>query len=405
MSRIMRRLGIAAGILIGLLVLLAAAGYLYLRNSDWWIAVTLFSDEQRAENFRTMHDIFPSRTIAAGDAVWRFARDEQPLPAHYRFEGEQRALAEFLEDSETTGLLVARDGVILHESYYRGYDERSLATSFSMAKSFASALVGIAIEQGYIGSVRDPISDYAPELIGSGYEGVSIHDVLTMSSGVSFDEDYDSFFSDVMWLPIRIFGFRESVPEVLVELERGREPGTYNEYISSDSLALSLLLSNATGRSVSQYLEETLWIPAGMEHPAAWNIDYHGNELTHAFLSVTLRDYARFGRLYLNEGRRDGRPIIPADWVRASLDHPEPHLQPGDNPASFWTFGYGYQWWIPEQPEGDFVAIGVWGQFIYVHPVYDIVIAKTSTDYHFDTREHETIAVFRSIARAMAGEG
>jgi len=264
-----------------------------------------------------------------------------------------------------------------------------------------SALVGIAIEEGYIGSVQDLISDSVLELEGSGYEGVTIHHVLTMSSGVAFDEDYESFRSDVMWLPIRIFGFGESAVDILVSLERAREPGTFNEYISSDALALGVLVSRATGRSVSAYLEEVLWTPAGMEFPAAWNTDHHGNELTHAFLSGALRDYARIGRLYLNEGRRNGRTVIPADWVRETVERPEPHLQPGENPASSWTVGYGYQWWIPEEPEGDFVAMGIWGQYIYVHPTYDIVIAKTSTDDDFDLREKETIAVFRSLAREM----
>ena len=396
-GRIILRVALVVAVVI---VAAGVGGYLYLRNSEWWGAVTLFHDDHRAENFRTMHERYPSRRVAAGSDVWEFlpAAGELALPEHYRFDGEERSLERFLAESETTGLLVVRDGAIVHEWYADGYDEESVITSFSMAKSVVSALVGIAIDEGYIQSVRDPITDYVPELRGSGYDGVSIHDVLTMSSGVAFSEEYESIFSDVMWLPMRVFGFQHPVTDVLAELEREREPGTYNNYVSSDSIALGLLVSRATGSTVADYLSRSVWIPAGMERDAWWNTDYHGNELGHAFLGATLRDYARFGRLYLNEGRRDDRRIVPAEWVHASLNPTEPHLQPGENPDSFWTFGYGYQWWIPEDPQGDFSAIGIWGQYIYVHPQTRTIIVKTGTDYHFDTRDHETIAVFRTIA-------
>jgi len=403
-SPLLRHIGIVSAIVVGVVLLAGVVGYLVLRNSPVWGAIALFSDESRAENFRSMHEIFPSHTVAPGGDTWAFSRDERPLPERYRFDGEARSLAAFLEDSETTGLLVARDGVILHESYSRGNDEHALATSFSLAKPFVAALVGIAIEQGFIASVDDPISDYLPELIGSGYEGVAIHDVLTMSSGVAFDEAYDRVTSDVMRLPIQVFGLRQSVPVILAGLQRQREPGTFHAYISSDALALGQLVARATGRTASAYLEEAIWVPAGMEAPAAWNTDFHDNELAHAFLNATLRDYARFGRLVLNEGRRDERQVIPAAWVNTSTQPSAPHLQPGDNQASTSTFGYGYQWWIPDEAEGDVVAIGIWGQFIYVHPRYGIVIAKTSTDPGFAARERESLAVFRAIAWEFADD-
>ncbi|TVR74673.1 MAG: class C beta-lactamase-related serine hydrolase [Spirochaetaceae bacterium] len=398
---------IVAATLLGLVAVTGLGGYLYLRNSEWWVAITLFHDDYRADNFRTMHELFPSREVPAGGDVWELPLAKGgpvPLPETYQFDGEERSLVAFLEESETTGLLVLRDGMIIHESYYQGNDSASPAQSFSMAKSIVSALVGIAIQEGHIRSVRDPISDYVPELRGSGYDGVSIHDVLTMSSGVDFDENYDSFRSDIMWLPVRVFGFREAAPDILAELDRKREPGTYNEYISSDSIALGLLVARATGVPMAHYLSEKIWVPAGMERSAWWNTDYHGNELGHAFLGATVRDYGRVGLLYLNEGRRGDRPddsgeIIPAGWIYDSVNPTEAHLQPGENPDSFWTFGYGYQWWIPEQPDGEFAAIGIWGQYIYVYPRFGTVIVKTSTDYDFDTRDHETIEVFRAIAR------
>lgn len=357
----------------------------------------------RASNFRSLHELLPAREVAAGSDVWAFERDERPLPERYAFAGEEREIVDFLRASETTGMLVARDGVILHEAYYQGNDERSLATSFSVAKSFVGALVGIAVERGYVRSLADPIDAYVPELAGSGYAGVAVRDVLTMASGVSWDEDYALPGSDVMRLPLQLYGLRRSVEDVLARLPRAREPGTGHHYASGDALALGLLLTRATGRSVAAFLEEAIWRPTGMEAAAAWNTDLHGQEATHAFLGATLRDVTRFGRLYLHGGRRDGVQVVPAEWVDASL---RPSWAPGAGPASGFGagFGYGYQWWLPDGDGHEFLAMGIWGQFLYVHPGHRIVIVKTSTDAGFATREQETLAVFRSIARAW-GDG
>jgi CubicO group peptidase (beta-lactamase class C family) len=388
-----------AGVLLAVLLIGGTAGFLYLRNSEWWITVTLFGDDTRVENFRNFHTLFPSDRADTGTDVWEFDRNIRSLPEAFAFNGEERSVARFLDETWTTGLSVAVDGTILAEEYFRGNDSASPATSFSMAKSVLSALVGIAIAEGRIESVHDRVDTYLPDFAGTDYGAVSVQDLLTMSSGLEFDEDYESFTSDINMLPVRVFGFRDALPNLLRETEAVREPGIYNDYVSSDSLVLGLVVEAAVGRSLSRYLEEAIWLPAGMEHPAHWNTDYHGNTLGHAFLSASLRDYLRFGRLYLNDGRREGRQIIPADWVSESLYREEPRLQPGENPDSHWSFGYGYKWWIPEEPVGDFVAIGIWGQYVYVHPEYRVVISKTSADYDFDERDHETIALFRELAR------
>ncbi len=400
MPRTLRRILLAVAVVAGLLVLVAVGGYLYLRLGPAGGVMNLFADGQRAENFRTLHLELPAHAVAAGGDPWAFERDERPLPERYAFQGEERSLADLLSASETTGLLVARGGAIVHEAYAQGYDEDSLATSFSVAKSFTSALVGIALERGQIRSLDDAISDYVPELVGSGYEGVAIRDVLTMSSGIAFDEDYAQLGSDVMQLPIRLFVWRQSVVDVLAQLPRAREPGSVQSYASSDAQALGLLLARATGTSVAELLEEAIWRPAGMEADAAWGTDLHGQELTYAFLGATLRDYARFGRLYLDEGRRDDVQVVPAAWVEASV---RPGATPMPPDAGFGAgFGYGYQWWVPDGAEGDFLAMGIWGQFVYVHPGHGVVIVKTSTDPGYAGRERETVAAFRAIAAAVA---
>jgi CubicO group peptidase (beta-lactamase class C family) len=247
--------------------------------------------------------------------------------------------------------------------------------------------------------VEDRVETYLSEFSGTAYGAVSIQDLLTMSSGIGFNENYENFSSDITLLPIRVFGFGHRLPDLLKELPKIREPGTYNQYISSDTIILGLILQEATGMSVSRFLEDKIWKPAGMEATAYWNTDTFGFTLSHAFLSARLRDFLRFGRIYINGGMAQGRQIIPEWWIKESIYRTEPRLQPGKNPLSDWTFGYGYQWWIPENPEGDYSAIGIWGQYIYIHPLYDVVIVKTSADYDFDVRDHETIAMFRTLAK------
>ena len=388
----------------GVLAVLLLAGFLWLRQSPYWAGITLFAESHRIENFRDMNLVFPSRAVPRAGPVWEFSHDPRPLPETYAFEGAAHDLAAFLDRTVTTGLLVVHRGAITHEAYRLGADETSPFTSWSMAKSVLSALIGIALEEGHIARIRDPIGQYVPALAGSGYAYVPIEDALTMSSGVAFDEDYDNPFSDINMLFIRAMAMGQPQVDMLAGLERVRDPGTFNDYVSSDTMALGLVLEVATGMPVAEYLESRLWGPLGAEADAFWSTDRQGQEFALCCLNATLRDYARFGRLYLEGGAREGVQIVPADWVAASVTPEAAHLQPGDNPASSWTLGYGYKWWIPEDPQGDFAAIGVWGQYIYVDPAREVIIVKTSADPDFDENDHETLAAFRVIAQAVARE-
>jgi CubicO group peptidase (beta-lactamase class C family) len=387
----------------GVVVVVALVGFLWLRQSPYWAGITLFSETHRVANFRAMDRVFPFRAVERAGPVWVFTEDRRALPETYAFASNERDLAAFLDRTVTTGLLVVHQGAITHEEYRLGADATARFTSWSMAKSVLSALIGIAVAEGHISSIRDPIGAYVPALAGSGYGDVPIEDALTMSSGVSFDEDYDNAFSDINMLFIRAMAMGVPMEGILAGLERVRAPGTFNDYVSSDSMALGLVLEAATGMRVAEYLESRLWGPMGAEFSAFWSTDRTGREFALCCLNATLRDYARFGRLYLEGGAREGRRIVAADWVAASVSPSAPHLQPGDNPASSWTFGYGYKWWVPEDPRGDFLAIGVWGQYIYVDPVREVIIVKTSADPDFDDHDHESVAVFRAIAAAVAG--
>lgn len=380
------------------------AAFLWLRQTPAWNGLTLFSESYRVENFRAMDRVFPAQRVTSGETVWAFHHEPAPLPDTYRFGTEMRDLATFLDRTETTGLLVVHRGAITHEEYRQGAQASSLFTSWSIAKSILSALIGIAIEEGHIANVRDPIGAYVPALRGSGYADTPIEDALTMSSGMSFDEDYDNPLSDINMLFIRAMAMGVPPEDTLAQLQRIRPPGVHNDYISSDSVALGLVLEAATGMTLAEYMGKRLWGPMGAEADATWSTDRAGRAFALCCVNATLRDYARFGRLYLEGGARNGVQIVPADWVDASVNPTAPHLQPGENSASHWTFGYGYKWWLPDPPQGDFLAIGIWGQYLYIDPSHQVVIVKTSADPNFDDNDAESVAAFRAIARAVATE-
>jgi CubicO group peptidase (beta-lactamase class C family) len=358
---ILRRLGLA--VLTGALLLaLMAAAY---RQELVRVVnvIMLFDQDVIVENFRSMESIFDVAIVRRGSYTHQFERELQSLSLTYEYKGQTKSIADFLERTWTTGLVAILDGI------------------------------------------HDSVSDYVPQLRGTGYDGISIKEVLQMSSGIKFNEDYGDFWSDINRLG-RAIAFNTSLDEFVRTLERERTPGTYNHYVSMDTQVLGMLLREATGQSLTSYLESRIWKPLGMESDAHWLVDKNGMELAFGGLNAVLRDYARFGLLYLNEGQWGDAQIVPANWVRASVTPDAPHLQPGVNAASSWVLGYGYQWWIPQRPDGDYLAIGIYNQFIYVYPRYKTVIAKSSAypwyNVDGDDKELETIAVFRAITKHLA---
>lgn len=367
--------------------------------------IRLFEGDRIVENFRNMGGMFESRTIRRGAAIFNFKRNPVNLPETYPYGGSRKSVASFISHTGTTGLIVVRDDTIIFEKYYKGNTESSRAISWSVAKSFVSALFGIAVSEGSIRDIHAPVTDYLPSLKKSGYNGVSIKDVLQMSSGVRFNEDYGDFNSDINRMG-RSFALNTPLADFVASLKSERKPGIYHHYVSMNTQVLGMILHKATGKSLSAYAEDKLWKPLGMESDALWLVDSSGMEAAFGGLNAVLRDYARFGRLYLNKGNWNGRPIIPVEWIRASVTPDAPHLLPGKRPNASWVLGYGYQWWVPVKSDGDYLAIGIYGQAIYVNPRYNIVIAKTSAyaDYNKDgdDMELESIEMFREMARVMA---
>ncbi len=371
-------------------------------------ATKMFSGAEMVEAFRSVDQLYPGTVIPRSTEPAPLSRGETIiLPETYTISGETRDVQTFLDETDTTGLLIVDHDKVVFEDQYRGNVPTSQTISWSVGKSFVSALVGIAIDERHIGSVEEPITDYVPELTGTAYDGVRIKDVLQMSSGAQWNEDYSDPDSDINRFG-RILALGGSLDEFMSTRPREYEPGTHNRYNSTDTQAIGMLLKRATGRTLSDYLSEKLWQPLGMEDDAYWVVDSEGMEMAFGTLNVTLRDYAKLGLLYLHDGHWNGSQIVPADWVTASVTPDAPHLQPGDNPQSESVLGYGYQWWVLDGDEGEFSAIGIYNQFIYVNPTVDLVIVKTSasSDYgqtndESSYRELETFELFRAIANSL----
>lgn len=357
-------------------------------------------------SFIHMDEYLPSKTIKKSEHPFVFPYIENiSLPTDFSHNGANYNTMHFLDSSDTQGFLVIQNDTIHYENYWKGQQEDIQHISWSMSKSYISALFGIAMEEGFIKSIDQTVDEYLPELKGSGYEGVKIKDVLQMSSGIKFDETYSDPQSDIQqyW---QGFVFGESQDEFASNLINERTAGTYNKYVSIDTHVLGMIIVKATGKSLTDYLQEKIWQPIGTEFDAYWIVDAKGMEMALGGINATLRDFAKIGRLYLNKGDWNGNQIIPKAWFEASISSTEEHLQPESENSSDPGIGYGYQWWVLDGDEGEFLAMGVFNQYIYINPTTNTVIVKNSANKNYyesknpyaSTMTH--IELFRKIAHS-----
>jgi CubicO group peptidase (beta-lactamase class C family) len=366
---------------------------------------TLFSGEEQYENLNRFYKFIDSSTLSPSSNPLNFKSSKTiSLPSSFNFNDAVIGTENFLQRTDTSALLILQNGRIQFEKYWLTGGENVQWMSMSVAKSFISALVGIAIRDGHINNIEEAISDYVPELKNSPYNNVRIKDVLQMSSGASWNEDYSDPESDInRWA--KIFALGGSFDEFIQTLSDDFKPGTRNRYNSMDTQALGMLVNRATGKTITNYMTEMLWHPMGASNEGYWLLDSEGMEMAFAGLNITARDYAKFGELYRLDGKLNGQQIVPKSWVKDSITPDGPHLTPGDNPLSDYPLGYGYQWWVPEGDKGEFMAIGIYNQMIYVAPESNMVIVKLSANSSYGTAEDtgiaselETIEFFRAIA-------
>lgn len=279
-------------------------------------------------------------------------------------------LEDYMARQRTAGLVIVQDGKLRLERYGLGFDGQGRWTSFSVAKSFTSTLVGAAVQDGAIRSLDDKVSQYIPGLKGSAYDDVSVRQLLTMSSGVRWNEDYEDPRSDVA-------EFNRAKPEegldatvsYMRKLPRAHPPGEVWHYNTGETNLIGVLVSSATGKTLSAYLQEKVWQPAGMEGQATWLLGKSGHEIGGCCLQAATRDYARFGLFVLTGGKaRDGRRMVPDDWFSQATTRQKDIGRPGR--------GYGFQWWTYD--DGTFAAQGIFGQGIFIDPKRKLVIASNA---------------------------
>ncbi len=374
----------------GLLVLVLVIGAAALWKRDEiarLIAVnSLFAPDNIIRNFSHMDDLFFHRTLSRGTGA------ASPLPP-----GPPATLSAATQDwivaRKITGLVILHDGKLVHESYHLFTGSDDLRISWSVAKSLLSALFGIVQAEGAIASLDDPVEKYAPLLIGSAYQGVSIHDVLTMSSGVAFNEDYSDFNSDINKMG-RVLALGGSMDAFAAGLTaRVAEPGSRWHYVSIDTHVLGMVIRGATGRDIPELMAEKLLTPLGLETDPIMLTDGDGVSFVLGGLNMRTRDYARFGQMVLQRGMWQGRQVVPEGWIAASTTP-----QAGDGSA------YGYQWWIPANAApGEVMAQGIYGQYIYINPGLGVVIAVNAADRGFENPgvADGNIAMFRAIAQSL----
>ena len=331
-----------------------------------------WSPEQQAWGYRHMEDAFPVKVAARGDHVRALPRASRQIDPKWTRDGQPQSISSYMTAHHTSGLMVLKDGKVVLERYGLGRKPDERWTSFSVAKSITSTLVGAAIADGKIRSLDDMVSTYLPDLKGSAYDDVTIRQLITMTSGVKWNEDYGDPNSDVA--QIGLFTAEPGVNPTLAymrKLPRAHPPGSKFVYDTGETDLTGILVSTAVGKPLSEYLSEKVWKPFGMEQDALWMTDQGGHERGGCCLSMTLRDYARIGQFLLEDGMVDGQAILPRGWVADASTY---HVKFGSEVEPP-ELGYGYFFWLMP---GGYAAEGIFGQQIFIFPRDRVVIAVNS---------------------------
>jgi CubicO group peptidase (beta-lactamase class C family) len=348
--------------------------------------VLFWTQDQRDAAFRATETLTTVNVIPTGNKVRALSSGTPIKPS--------LDLDAYMARQRNAGLIIIQDGKIRFEKYALNYGPEGRWTSFSVAKSFTSTLVGAAVKDGYIKSLEDKVSTYIPGLRGSVYDDVTVRQLLTMTSGVKWNEDYTDRNSDVA-----LFDRHQSEPgedmtvSYMKRLPREAPAGTKWVYKTGETNLIGVLVSSATGKTLSAYLSEKLWKPFGMEGEAIWMLGRTGHEIAGCCISARLRDYARFGIFMLDGGKN----VLPDGWIKEATTKQAEIDQPGK--------GYGFQWWTND--DGSYAAQGIFGQGIFIDPKRKLIIASngnwpTATDPEGVGKERE--AMYQAVQAAVDAE-
>jgi CubicO group peptidase (beta-lactamase class C family) len=325
--------------------------------------VLLWKQGQRDAAFRAL-DRLPVLARAA-----RVTPSPAPLPLPAGQPLAIPGIDEYMADQRSAGIVIVQDGRIRFERYGLDFDSTGRWTSFSVAKSFTSTLMGAAIQDGAIRSLDDTVSHYIPDLRGSAYDDVSIRQLLTMSSGVRWNEDYEDPNADVArFNNAKPAPGMDATVSYMRTLPRAHPAGTVWHYNTGETNLIGVLVSSAVGKPLAQYLEEKIWHPAGMQSEATWLLGKTGHEIAGCCLQASTRDFARLGLFVLANGNVGGTQIVPEQWFAEATTKQQDIGEPGR--------GYGFQWWTYD--DGAVSAQGIFGQGIFIDPARQLVIASNA---------------------------
>jgi CubicO group peptidase (beta-lactamase class C family) len=355
--------------------------------------------------------VFPSRTVQNQGPAFHFKMAEQTVnlgrQLTYTFVGKQTVIEDFekyLEQSTIT-LIIVKDDQLLYEKYFNGYTRDSINRSFSAAKSFTSTLVGLAVQDGYVHSIDDTIITYLPELKGRGLDTMTIHDLMLMNSGIPWKDLSDGcilfypFYSDdslTYYLP--------DMRAHVLSLQGGTGPiGSYFYYHNAYPLLEGIILERTSHKTASAYLEEKIWKPLGMEYPASWSLDSQegGFEQMGGGINARSIDFAKFARLFLNDGFWNGKQLLPSGWVKEATSPDPADKRPFKNYPEWKDMGgyYKYHWWGIHNQDGtyDYAALGHLGQIIYISPGNNAFVIRNGASGD----SHEWAIIARSIIQLI----
>ena len=354
-------------------------------------SILFWDTEKKIEGFKNIRELLPTRIINKSDYPLSLSYELDDFSdISYRYKNKTYTIQDYINKFKVGGLIILRNGKILHEEYNFGNNQESRWISFSVTKSVTSMLLGAAIKDGFIKNVEEPVVTYLPHLIDSNYKDVTIKQVLHMSSGIKWNEDYTDPYSDVSLASglnsLELYSY-------LNKLRKSSNPGEKFNYNTGEANLIGGIVRSAIGNNLSTYLEQKIWKPFGMEHDAYWVLDNdYSLELGGCCINATLRDYSRIGLFAMNKGiTREGIAVLPTNWIDEST-----------NPSNNLKY-YGYQWWLDGPEYESFYADGIFGQFIWIDPSSKIVVAMQSvwdsaaSQESMDHRQNFMIALIQKI--------
>ena len=373
-------------------------------------AMNMFSGKEQSQNFIAMDKYFHTSKVKKSPTPQKLEQGTFfELPREFGEEAALRCTDQFLLDTDTTGLLILKDGKVVFEKFFLGHGENTQHINWSVTKSITSILIGRAIDEGLL-NLDQTLGYYLPQFEKSGYGKATIKNALNMASGIGWNEEYGEFFSDINKFG-RVFALGRPLDKFVTRLKNANTPGSTFQYNTMDTQALSMVLRKVTGMPLEKYLEDVLWHPLGMLDDAYFVADNSGTPFAGGGLCSTMRCLAKIGQLYLQKGRWNDKHIVSEAWVNSSMQMDSDILLPGRNPNQDLPWGFGKHWWMLGSDDHDFLAAGIYGQYIYVNPMKNVVIVKNSANRNHGLDKVQdsktgvtTVSLFRTLAAATSND-